>query len=95
MSISSDEVRKVAHLARLDVTGEQLDAYASELSTILTLVAELDRADTVSVPPLAHPIEASQRLRADEVTEMDQRRRFQAIAPAVQDGLYRVPKVIE
>lgn len=95
MSISSDEVRKVAHLARLDVTGEQLDAYAGELSTILTLVAELERADTVSVPPLAHPIEASQRLRADEVTEMDQRRRFQAIAPAVQDGLYRVPKVIE
>lgn len=95
MSISSDEVRKVAHLARLDVTDGQLDAYVSELSTILTLVAELERADTASVPPLAHPIEASQRLRADEVTEMDQRRRFQAIAPAVQDGLYRVPKVIE
>ena len=95
MSISSDEVSKVAHLARLDVTGEQLDAYAGELSTILTLVAELERADTADVPPLAHPIEASQRLRADEVTEMDQRRRFQAIAPAVQDGLYRVPKVIE
>ena len=95
MSISSDEVRKVAHLARLDVTGEQLDAYASELSTILTLVAELEGADTANVPPLAHPIEASQRLRADEVTETDQRRRFQAIAPAVQDGLYRVPKVIE
>ncbi len=95
MSISSDEVRKVAHLARLDVSGEQLDAYASELSTILTLVTELERADTANVPPLAHPIEASQRLRADEVAESDQRRRFQAIAPAVQDGLYRVPKVIE
>ena len=49
----------------------------------------------INVPPLAHPIEASQRLRADEVAESDQRRRFQAIAPAVQDGLYRVPKVIE
>jgi aspartyl-tRNA(Asn)/glutamyl-tRNA(Gln) amidotransferase subunit C len=95
VSISSDEVRKVAHLARLHVTGEQLDAYARELSTILTLVAALDGADTESVPPLAHPIDASQRLRADEVVETDQRRRFQAIAPAVQDGLYRVPKVIE
>jgi len=95
VSISSDEVRKVAHLARLDVSGEQLDAYASELSTILTLVTELERANTANVPPLAHPIEASQRLRADEVAESDQRRRFQAIAPAVQDGLYRVPKVIE
>jgi aspartyl-tRNA(Asn)/glutamyl-tRNA(Gln) amidotransferase subunit C len=95
VSISSDEVRKVAHLARLDVTGEQLNTYAGELSTILSLVAQLDGAHTVDVPPLAHPIEAGQRLRADEVTEADQRRRFQAIAPAVQDGLYRVPKVIE
>lgn len=95
MSISSDEVRKVAHLARLDVTGEQLDAYAGELSTILALVAQLEGADTANVPPLAHPIEASQRLRADAVSEIDQRHRFQAIAPAVQDGLYRVPKVIE
>ena len=95
MSISSDEVRKVAHLARLDVTGEQLDAYAGELSTILALVAQLEGADTANVPPLAHPIEASQRLRADAVSEIDQRHRFQASAPAVQDGLYRVPKVIE
>lgn len=95
MSISSDEVRKVAHLARLDVTGEQLDAYAGELNTILALVAQLEGADTANVSPLAHPIEASQRLRADEVAESDQRLRFQAIAPAVRDGLYRVPKVIE
>ena len=95
MSISSDEVRKVAHLARIEVVGEQLAAYASELSTILELVAQLEGADTAHVPPLAHPIEASQRLRADAVTETDQRRHFQAIAPAVQDGLYRVPKVIE
>ena len=95
MSISSDEVRKVAHLARLDVTGEQLDAYAGELNTILALVAQLEGADTANVSPLAHPIEASQRLRADEVAESDQRLRFQDIAPAVRDGLYRVPKVIE
>ncbi|MDD3650780.1 Asp-tRNA(Asn)/Glu-tRNA(Gln) amidotransferase subunit GatC [Immundisolibacter sp.] len=95
MSINSDEVRRVAHLARIEVSADQLTAYAGELSTILALVAQLGQADTDRVPPLAHPIEASQRLRADEVTETDQRRRFQAIAPAVQDGLYRVPKVIE
>lgn len=95
MSINSDEVRRVAQLARIEVSADQLTAYAGELSTILTLVAQLGQADTDRVPPLAHPIEASQRLRADEVTETDQRRRFQAIAPAVQDGLYRVPKVIE
>jgi aspartyl-tRNA(Asn)/glutamyl-tRNA(Gln) amidotransferase subunit C len=95
VSINSDEVRRVAQLARIEVSADQLTAYAGELSTILALVAQLEQADTDRVPPLAHPIEASQRLRADEVTETDQRRRFQAIAPAVQDGLYRVPKVIE
>jgi aspartyl-tRNA(Asn)/glutamyl-tRNA(Gln) amidotransferase subunit C len=95
VSINSDEVRRVAQLARIEVSADQLTAYAGELSTILALVAQLEQADTDRVPPLAHPIEASQRLRADEVTETDRRRRFQAIAPAVQDGLYRVPKVIE
>ncbi|GAB4356188.1 MAG: Asp-tRNA(Asn)/Glu-tRNA(Gln) amidotransferase subunit GatC [Immundisolibacter sp.] len=95
MSISSDEVRKVAHLARLDVPTSQLGAYAAQLSTILELVDQLAGVDTDQVPPLAHPIEATQRLRADEVTETDQRRRFQALAPQVQDGLYLVPRVIE
>ncbi len=95
MSISSDEVRKVAHLARIEVSADELTTYATELSTILELVAQLDGADTARVTPLAHPIDASQRLRADVVAETDQRRRFQAIAPAVQDGLYLVPKVIE
>jgi aspartyl-tRNA(Asn)/glutamyl-tRNA(Gln) amidotransferase subunit C len=95
VSISSDEVRKVAPLARIEVSAAQLTPYASELSTILDLVTQLDGTDTAQVPPLAHPIDASQRLRADAVAETDQRRRFQAIAPAVQDGLYLVPKVIE
>jgi aspartyl-tRNA(Asn)/glutamyl-tRNA(Gln) amidotransferase subunit C len=95
VSISSDEVRKVAHLARIQGSADQLTSYATELSTILELVAQLDGADTAQVLPLAHPIEASQRLRADAVAETDQRRRFQAIAPTVQDGLYLVPKVIE
>jgi aspartyl-tRNA(Asn)/glutamyl-tRNA(Gln) amidotransferase subunit C len=95
VSISSDEVRKVAHLARIEVSADQLTTYAAELSTILELVTRLDGADTSQASPLAHPIDASQRLRADAVTETDQRRRFQAIAPAVQDGLYLVPKVIE
>lgn len=95
MSISSDEVRKVAHLARLDVPTPQLGEHAAQLSTILELVEQLAGADTHQVPPLAHPIEANQRLRADEVTETDQRRRFQALAPQAQDGLYLVPRVIE
>lgn len=95
MSISSDEVRKVAHLARIEVSADQLTTYAAELSTILELVAQLNGADTTQVSPLAHPIDASQRLRSDVVAETDQRHRFQAIAPAVQDGLYLVPKVIE
>ncbi|WP_372695772.1 Asp-tRNA(Asn)/Glu-tRNA(Gln) amidotransferase subunit GatC [Immundisolibacter sp.] len=95
MSISSDEVRKVAHLARLEVPPTQLGAHAAQLSTILELVEQLAGADTRQVQPLAHPIEASQRLRTDEVTETDQRRRFQTLAPQAQDGLYLVPRVIE
>ncbi len=95
MSISSDEVRRVAHLARIEVPAAQLPAYAAQLSTILELVQQMNSVDTAHVSPLAHPIEASQRLRADAVTEVDQRLRFQAIAPLVQGGLYLVPKVIE
>ena len=95
MSISNDEVRKVAHLARIEVPVAQLAAYAAELNAILALVEQMNSVDTSQVLPLAHPVEASQRLRADAVTEIDQRLRFQAVAPAVQDRLYLVPKVIE
>ncbi|HEY0975759.1 MAG TPA: Asp-tRNA(Asn)/Glu-tRNA(Gln) amidotransferase subunit GatC [Solimonas sp.] len=95
MSLSPEQVKQVAHLARLDVKAEQLDTYAQQLTNILGMVDQLSAADTRNVTPMAHPLEMTQRLRPDEVSEANRREAFQAIAPAVQDGLYLVPKVIE
>lgn len=95
MSLDADEVRKIAHLARLEIRDAEVPGYAANLSRILDLVAQLDSADTTGVEPMAHPLDAAQRLRPDEITERDQRDDFQRIAPEVADGLYLVPKVIE
>ena len=95
MSLSPDEVRKIAHLARLAVTDDQVEGYAGELSSILDFVDQMNAVDTTGVTPMAHPQHATQRLRPDRVTETDQRARYQAIAPAVERGLYLVPRVVE
>ena len=95
MSLHHDEVLKIAHLARLQVAEEDISRYADELGNILALVEQMNRVDTGSVAPLAHPLDQTQRLRNDEVTEGDQRDAFQALAPSVRDGLYLVPRVIE
>ncbi len=95
MSLSSDEVRKVAHLARLGIEESAISEYAEQLSRILELVEQMQAVDTEGVEPMAHPQDISQRLRDDEVTETDQRDRFQEGAPQVESGLYLVPKVIE
>lgn len=95
MSISREDIEKVAVLARIKVDGEQVSALEKDLGNILDLVDQLAAADTDSVEPMAHPLNAVQRLRADEVTETNQREAFQAIAPATENGLYLVPRVIE
>jgi aspartyl-tRNA(Asn)/glutamyl-tRNA(Gln) amidotransferase subunit C len=95
MSLNSKEVGAVAHLARLSLTEEQAARSARELSAILELVGQLARVDTRSVEPLAHPLGMTQRLRADVVSEPDQRDAFLAIAPAADEGLFLVPRVIE
>lgn len=98
MSLSPEQVQKIAHLARLELKPEQEGAYARQLSDILEMVGVLARADTERIAPMAHPLDMVQRLRADVVTDpvgAEGRAAFQAIAPAVQDGLYLVPKVIE
>ena len=95
MTISRKDIEKVAVLARIRVDDEQVSALEKDLGNILDLVDQLGAADTDSVEPMAHPLDAVQRLRADEVTETDQRERFQAIAPATENGLYLVPRVIE
>jgi len=95
MSLTPDQVRGIAHLARLAIDEQDIPAYARNLTNILDFVAALDRVDVGGVHPMAHPLDMSQRLRADEVTEADQRDRIQANAAATAAGLYLVPKVIE
>ena len=95
MSLSADQIRQVAHLARLELKPEQVEPYAAQLSRILDMVGELSKVETQGVVPMAHPLAMNQRLRPDAVTEPDRRAEYQAHAPAVQDGLFLVPKVIE
>lgn len=95
MSLERSDVEKIAHLARLSVSDDELEAVAADLSNILHLVAQMDQADTEGVEPMAHPLHMVQRLREDRVTEQDQRELFQSIAPLTEEGLYLVPRVIE
>lgn len=95
MSIKREEVLKVAHLARLDITDDKVDEYTKNLSNILDLIEQMNQVNTDDVIPLSNPLDAVQRLRADVVTEVNQRELFQSVATEVQDGLYLVPKVIE
>lgn len=95
MSLTPDQLRHVAHLARLGIDDDRIAAYSGQLADILAMVDALSAADTAGVQPMAHPMDMHQRLRPDEVTESDQRSAFQAIAPAAADGLYRVPRVLE
>ncbi len=95
MSLDPREVEKIAHLARLAIREQDVPAYASNLSAILDLVAQMNEVDTRGVIPMAHPLDMAQRLRPDEPTEQNQREQFQSVAPQVDAGLYLVPKVIE
>jgi aspartyl-tRNA(Asn)/glutamyl-tRNA(Gln) amidotransferase subunit C len=94
--LGTAEVAKIAHLARLAIREEDAPAYARNLSAILELVEQMNAVDTTGVTPMAHPLDdLAQRLRADEVSEVNQREHFQTIAPLTEAGLYLVPKVIE
>ena len=95
MALNDEDIRKIAWLARLQIDEADSPKYAHELSQVLDLVNELNQIDTADIEPMAHPTDAVQRLRADEVTEQDQRDKFQSIAPLAEDGLYLVPRVIE
>jgi len=95
MSLSPDDVKKIAHLARLNLSGNDIDLYTPQLSSILQFIEQLNGADTTNIEPLAHPLNLSQRLREDTITEHNLREKFQRIAPQVEAGLYLVPKVIE
>ena len=96
MSLTRQDVEKIANLARLAISEQEMPVYVSSLSSIVAFVDELSRVETGSVLPMAHPLDGQhQRLRADRVTEADQHEKYQANAPSVQAGLYVVPRVIE
>ncbi len=95
MALERSDVEKIAHLARLGLDEADLPRTTETLNNILGLIDQMQAVDTDGIAPLAHPLEATQRLRADVVTESDQRDAYQRVAPAVDSGLYLVPKVIE
>ena len=99
MSLSDDQVRRIARLARLEVAPAEVKPVADRLNRILGLIEEMRAVDTAGIEPMAHALDqqlpAGQRLRPDAATEGDRREAYQSVAPAVQDGLYLVPKVIE
>jgi len=95
MSLTNDDVQKIARLARLAMNDAEIAAARGQLSGIFDLIAEMQAVDTKGVSPMSHAQDVSQRLRDDAVTEDDQRELFQSIAPQVEAGLYLVPQVIE
>ena len=95
MSLTLEQVRRVAHLARIDVSDAEAESTLGHLNGIFSLIEEMQAVDTQGVEPMAHAQDLAQRLRQDRVTEHDRRQAFQAIAPETEAGLYLVPKVIE
>lgn len=95
MAIEQGEIEKIAELARIRISDEEIGQVTQRITEILQMVDQLQAVDTHDVEPMANPLDATQRLRPDEVTQSNRRDAFQAIAPAVENGLYLVPKVIE
>jgi len=95
MSLSQDDVKRIARLARIEIDDAQAQATQAQLNSIFNLIATMQAVDTQGIAPMAHAQEVYQRLRDDAVTETDRHAAFQAIAPAVENDLYLVPKVIE
>ena len=99
MSLTPDQLQRIAHLARIAVSPQEAPGVTDRLNQVLGLIDQLQAVDTRGIEPMAHPLDAQfavqQRLRPDAVSEPDLRADFQAVAPAVEQGLYLVPKVIE
>lgn len=95
MSLLPQDIKKIAHLARLAVSDDEMNTFSQDLSRILDLVEEMRKADTQNVPPLTHPLDQAQPMRDDTVTETDQHALFQRMAPQTMAGLYIVPQVID
>lgn len=95
MKINKETVQSIGELAQLQFNDKDTEEYISSMSNILDMVEEMQSVDTDAIEPMAHPLDQTQRLRSDEVTESDQHASYQLIAPDTEDGLYLVPQVIE
>jgi len=95
MALNLDDIKRIAHLARIEVSDNEAQETLNKLSGILGLIEQMQAVDTTGIAPMSHSQDVTQRLREDVVTQTNQRELFQSIAPETQDGLYLVPKVIE
>lgn len=95
MSLNLADVHRIALLARIEITEAQARESAAQLNDILAMIEQINRVDTTGVAPMSHPLDGTQRLRADAVSETPDRERNLANAPAQQDGLFLVPRVVE
>ncbi len=95
MSLTLEQVRRVAHLARIEISDAEAESTLGHLNGIFSLIEEMQAVDTRGVEPMAHAQDLAQRLREDRVTEVDRRAAFQSVAPETEAGLFLVPKVIE
>lgn len=95
MALNIPDIKRLAHLAQIEINDSEAEKTLTKLSGILTLIEEMQAVDTTGITPMSHSQDVVQRLRDDVVTATNQRDTFQANAPAVDSGLYLVPKVIE
>ena len=95
MPITEKEVREIAQLARISIADKDISSYEDQLNKILAFVDEMKAVETEGITPLAHPLEETQKLRNDKVSEKNQRESYQSVAPTTENGLYLVPQVIE
>ncbi len=95
MALTLNDVKRIAHLARIEIEPREAEQVLAQLSGIFRLIEQMQAVNTDGVEPMSHAQDLTLRLREDEVTETDQRPLFQPIAPQTEAGLYLVPKVIE
>ena len=95
MSLSQDDVKRMAQLARISLTNQEKNTTLTQLNSILAMVDKMQNVSTQLVTPMSHPLDLTQTLRADQVTELNLHDRCLALAPEARDGLYLVPRVVE
>jgi len=95
MKLTLDDVRRIAHLARIDIDARAAQEVHAKLESIFAMIDQLQAIDTTGVEPMSHAQDLTVTLRDDKVTETDRHRDYQRVAPAVEDGLYLVPRVVE